>query len=814
METFLKDLHFGLRSLRKNPGFAAIAVLTLALGIGANTAIFSVINGVLLQPLPLPEPDRLVQLWEVNQKGGQMTASYLNYLDWRERSITLEYLSLTTGGRTVVLGGSEPVRVPVMLVGRDFFSVMDVQPQIGRAFSPDESRYSGTPEAIVSRGFWQRQLGSNPDLGSLTLKIHGFDFPIVGMMPGSFDFPTGADVWIPGDIFPPPPPEIIPRTRTGHNYRVVARLGVGVSLSQAQAEMTTIAKQLQEEHKGMNDAVDVRLVPLQEQLVGRSRLPLLILLGASGLLLLLACANVANLLLARSAARQAEFAVRTALGATLGRLVRQLLTESVLVSLLGGAAGLLLGWWVLRFLPLLSPGNLPRLNEISLDGYALGFTLVVSLGTGLLFGLAPAFQVSSLNLHSTLKEGGRGGGNAQSSKWFRDLLVVAEVALAVVLLIGAGLLIGSLQSLLTVNPGFNPESVLTVQLSLPAGTYPGTPERAAFQQQLFERMKGKPGIASMAAINSLPLTGFGQSGTFLLPGRPEESGYADYRNVSPDYFSTLTIPLLAGRFFEESDNISAPHVAIISQSAKDKYWPMESPLGRTILSIGLDPDERLWKTPITIVGVVGDIHHSGLDQESSPTLYVPYAQRSNFSGFTNLVIRTKGDPLNLVSPVRQEILSLDPNVPSDFQTMDAVVTRSYSARRFRMNLFGSFAFIGLLLAAIGIYGVISYSVSYRINEFGIRRALGAQNSDILYLVLRYGLLLAGIGVAVGLAGAYAATQLMASLLYGVTATDPATFGFVSALLLFVALLACYIPGPAGHQSGPDGGAAVRVDRNQ
>lgn len=785
MGTLLHDLRFGARMLAKRPGFTAIAALALALGIGANTAIFSVVNAVLLRPLPYPEPERLVTLWETSERSRTVHLAHLNFIDWREQSQSFAHMSAYTGrwgGPETIIGGREPERAYSVAVYRDFFATLGVEPVVGRAFAPEEHRLDAPPTVVVSYGFWQRSLGGNPNLSDKRLTIGDRTFSVVGVMPPGFSFPAETDLWMVKE-------QLYEETsaRSAHNYIGIARLKPGVTVAQAQAEMDAIAARLAQAYPDTNANTGAAVVSLQEQIVGAARPALLVLLAAVGFVLLIACANVANLLLARSLARQKEMAIRSALGAGRSRIVRQLLTESALLSLLGGALGLLLAFWVLDLLVALSPEQLPRINEVGIDTRTLLFALMLSLLTSLLFGLAPALRVSRPELQEALKEGGRSA--SAGSGRLRNLLVVSEVALTLVLLVSAGLLLKSFWQLLSVDPGFNPENVMTMQVSLPRAAYTEEHQTIAFHRQLLERIEALPGVEAAGVINNLPLSGVDINGGFEVEGEPDREGYAGFRIVSPGYFSALSIPLIRGRLFNAQDNESGMPVALISQRAANRVWPGEDPVGKRIRS-GMDKRGEVWTT---IIGIVGDVRHRGLDARESADLYVPYAQRPGRARDMTVVARASGDPARLISALREQAQSLDRNLPVSFAPMPQVFARSVADRRYSMLLLGVFAGVALLLSLMGIYGVMSYLVTERTREIGIRLALGAPRAHIMRLILSQGMLLACAGVGIGLAAASALTRVMASLLFGVSATDPATFAAIALLLVFTALLACYIP---------------------
>jgi ABC-type lipoprotein release transport system permease subunit len=810
METLIKDIRHGVRSLLARPGFTALAVFTLALGIGACTAIFSVVDGVLLRPLPYPDAERIVQLREVNSKGTQIQFAEPNFRDVRARSHTLEAVAQYSGDLITVTGGSEPVRALTYAVSGDFFRVLGTQPVVGRQFAPDESKPGGAPVAVVSYGFWQKLLAGRSDLSGTTLRLMDQNLTVIGVMPSGFGFPRDTEIWVPRELFPE---EI---SRSAHNWRVVARVRPGAGIEQARAEVSAIGKQLKQEFGKDMDTVDFTAVPQQEYMVGNVRRPLLMIFVAVGFLLAVACANVANLVLAQMTARQREFAVRSALGATRVRLARQFITENLLLALVAGTLGVLLSIWGVDLLLGLNQQSLPRMNEIGVNPRVVTFTFGLSLLVAAVLGIVPLLRFSTRDLETSLRETGTGA-RGYAGRRMRSLLVVAQMALTLVLLVGAGLLGKSFYRLLRTDPGFRTDEAVAMDLSLPSprmdeqrykqfmdsykrlmeqGIAPDTAVQLSadeerqrlFQRQLLERLSATPGVVAAGSINNLPLTGDGASGTFFIGNNPARRGQADYRLASAGYFSAMRIPLLRGRFFDSSDQPNAPNAAVVSQLIAQKYWPNEDPIGQTIQFGNMDGDLRL----LHIVGVVGDVHNYGVDVPAVPTIYGNALQRLPSSSLT-LVVRGQGEPSAYIPAMREAVRSLDPQLPVKFRTLDQVFSSSLDQRRFSLVIFGVFGATALLLAAMGIYGVTSYAVAQRTQEIGLRMALGAQASDVLKLVLRNGMSLAFIGAAVGVAGAYALTRVMSSLLFEVVPTDLATFITVSVSLIAVALLACFIP---------------------
>lgn len=806
----LNDIRYGIRSLFKRRGFTSIAVITLALGIGACTAIFSVVDGVLLRSLPYPQAERIVQIREVAPTGAKMQFAEPNVLDLRTRSRTLEAVAHYSGGPTTVTGGSEPARARTFNVSADFFRVLGTQPFLGRTFATEESKAGGAPVAVISYGFWQRMLGGKSDLSATTLKISDEGFTVVGVMPAGFSFPRDAEIWIPQERSVP---EI---SRSAHNWHVVARVRSDIKIEQARAEVSAIGKQLKQEYGKDMYGVDFTLIPQQDYIVGNARSALLMILVAVAFLLAVACANVANLLLAQVTARRKELAVRAALGATRLHLARQFITENLLVALAAGGLGVLLSFWGVDLLIGLNQQSLPRASEIGVNARAIAFTLGLSVLVAVVLGLVPLLRFSNRDLEGSLRESGRGQ-SGHAGQGLRGLLVVAQMSLTLILLVAAGLLGKSFYRLLQVDPGFRTESAVAMELSLPYvpftekqyqefmqayarlqehGIAPETtPELSGeekrqrlFQEQLIDRLGQLPGVKAVGTINLLPLTGEGADGTFLINNNPARTGDADFRRASAGYFASMEIPLLRGRTFDRSDQPNSPHVALISNSVAGKYWPNEDPIGQTIQFGNMDGDLRL----LHIVGVVGDVHDRALDAAIRPTVYANSLQRPPSSDLS-VVVRAQVAPSSLIPSMTQAVRSLDSEMPVSFKTLDQVFASSLDQRRFSLVIFGVFGAVALLLAAMGIYGVTSYAVEQRTQEIGIRMALGARMIDVMKLVLSSGMSLALIGAAIGLAGAYAITRVMSNLLFGVAPTDLATFAVVALVLLVVAFLACYIP---------------------
>lgn len=779
-----QDLRYGARMLAKKPSFTAIAVLTLALGIGACTAIFSIVDAVLLRSLPYPQSEKILSVKEVDAKGRQGTFAEPNFLDVHARNRTLAAAAEYNVRLTTVLGGSEPVRAGVAFVSKDFFATLGVQPAMGRCFLPEESRPGGDPVAVVSQGYWRRLLGGRSDFAAAPLRIGNARYAIVGVMPQGFNFPKDAEVWLPAELFPRGV------SRTSHGLRVIARLGEGVSLEQARADLSAIGKQLRQENSEAIDLVDVAALPLQEAMVGEVSKSLFVILAAVAFLLLVACANVANLRLAQATGRQREFAVRAALGATRWRLARQFIAENLLLALLAGGLGLLFSFWGVDALIALNQGQLPRADEISVNLRALGFTFALSSLVAVALGFVPLFRFGGRDLQEGLKEAARGQTASAVSTRLRALLVVTQVALTLVLLVGAGLLVKSFSKLLQIDPGFRTESAVAMEISLPpADSDEGAQRLASFYQEVLDRLTALPGVAAAGGVNGLPMAGGGSDGQFLINNNPALKGYGEYRLASPGYFSAMGIQLLSGRLIDQSDGLDSQQVALISDSLARRYWPNQDPLGQTIQYGNMDGDLRL----LHVVGVVSDVREFGLDANPRPTVYAHYVQRPKQAQNFAIVARTAGDVKTLIPAMRGVVQSLNREVPTNFRTLDQIFSSSLDDRRFSLVLFGVFAVIALLLAAMGIYGVASYAVTQRTHEIGLRMALGAQSQDVLRLVVGQTMKLVLVGVAVGLLGAAALTRLMANLLFGVTATDPITFAAVSVLLAGVAVGACFVP---------------------
>ncbi len=802
MGTLLQDLRYGWRMLAKNPGFTAVAVVTLALGIGANTAIFSVVNAVLLRPLPFAAPDRLVRVVSVRLPANAPdNASYPDFLDWRARNHVFESMAAFRTGDFTLTGQGNAAHLAGAAVSADLFRLLGVRPSLGRGFLPEEDKpgpANGGNAVILSHRLWLQRFGADRNIVGRTIDLDSRSFTVVGVMPADFEFPIQAepiDLWttIALDIGGPNGGKGMADQRGAHYLDVIGRLKPNVSAAQAQAEMSTIFTALGKEYPNESAHRGVRIVPERDQLVGDVRPALLVLLGAVGCVLLIACANVANLMLARATTRQKEVAVRSALGASRGRVFRQLLTESVALSVLGSTAGLLLAVWGTNFLLRLIPEDVPRLTEVRLDGLVLAFTVVLSLLTGLLFGLAPAVQASKTTLTESLKEGGRGSTEGLHRNRVRSILVVTEFAAALVLLVGAGLLAQSFLRLEHVDPGFDPHHVLTFALSLPAARYSGA-RQVDFFQQVVAQVSRLPGVRSASAGGPLPLSRDEIDARFDIEGRsvPEsERPRTGYTWVEPGYFRTLGIPLLKGRDLTAADTLKSTPVVIINEALARRFFPNEDPIGKRI-EPGIGNGYPKGPPMREIVAVVGDVKQNSLEADSSPDVYVPLAQSP--LDFMTFVVRTDVAPESIVGSVRNQLREMDKDLPMvNVKTLDQYLSQSVAQPQFNSLLVGLFATLALLLAAVGLYGVISYTATRRTHEIGIRMTLGAQRRDVLRLVVGQAFVLTLIGVGIGLLAAVALTRFLATLLYGVRPTDPVTFIGVSLLLGGVALFASYIP---------------------
>jgi len=786
MENLIKDLRYGVRSFLKRPGFLVIAVSTLALGIGATTAMFTVVNSVLLRPLQFPEPERIILFEGINPRLGivRSNMSGPDIDDWQKQSQSFEQIAGYVSTGLFLTLGDETERLRAAAVLPDFLPLFRTNPIHGRLFQPDDFK-QGSEAAVISYALWQRKFGGSPDVVNSKVMLGGDMTTIVGIMPPGFTYPGDTEVWWAYAVNP------ATERRDNRYMEVVARLKPNVPVAQAQAEMDTINQRLTQNYVETNAGWSVRLTELRERLVGELRTSLLILLGAVAFVLLIACANVANLLLARAVSRKKEIAVRTALGASRMRIIRQLLTESVLLSLVSGLLGLGLSLWLIKLLIAIIPPDTPRLNEIAINWQVFGFTLGVTVVAGLMFGLFPALQTSRPNLNETLKDSGQRGSDTGGRNRVGGLLIVSEIALSFILLAGAGLLIKSFLHLRKIDPGFNPDNVLTMRLSAPWKKYPKGEQHVQLYKQLIDQVKATPGVQSAGATLSLPLGGdtFNVGRNLILEGHPmtpDESSNAMYLAITPDYFQTVQIPLKAGRTFTEQDNAQNTKVVIVNETMARRLWPGESPIGRHF---------TIWrdeKFPREVVGIVGDTK-GALDKEAENQMYVPYAQDPGW-GSLSLVVRTTGEPTASAGAVRQAIRSVDKEVPIyNLKTMNDVVSTSAAPRRIPMLLLSAFAGVAMLLAMLGIYGVTSYYVTQRTHEIGVRMALGAQIADVLKLVLRRAMWLAVIGIGIGIAGAFAVTRYMTTLLFGVKPVDAITFVGVALVLAAVVFVACFVP---------------------
>ncbi|HEX6059009.1 MAG TPA: ABC transporter permease [Gemmatimonadaceae bacterium] len=818
VDTVLQDVRYAARSLARSTGFTAAAVLTLALGIGATTAIFSVVHGVLLRPLPYPESERIVRAWQVNAEGNRGNVSDANFADLRAGSRSFSALAeMALSTAVSVTGGDEPVRVPQARVSREFIAVMGVQPARGRAFLPEEQQLGGPPAVLVSHDFWTRHLGGGSDAIGRTLTFGDRAHTVVGVMPRGFDYPAGAQLWVPREIDP------LNTSRTAHNFQMVGRLADGVSIAQARADLGAVARRVKQELGDATWMVDADVASLRDELVGGVRPALLVLLGASAVLLVIACANVANLLLAKAATRQRELAVRRALGAGVGRLVQQFLVEALVLSLAAGALGVVLAAWGVRLLVALEPGNVPRLGEIGVSGMGLAFALGVAAATAVVLGLVTATRGSDDDLRASLAEGQRSSSGGVSSQRTRSALVVVQMAMTLVLLVGAGLLARSFLRLLAVDPGYRTDGALVLDVALPWPEDDAAGRRqVALYDELRSRLRALPGVRAVGGINALPLVwGNYSDGTFLILTRADEMGdirdireaiplfeqlrrdesrigQASYRVAGPGYFEAMEIPLVRGRLFEDRDGYDAPHVAVISETLARTRWPNEDPIGKVIQYGNMDGDLRAF----TIVGVVGDVREASLTAEPQPVFYASYRQRPSGASRFNFVVQRAGDPAALAAPAREIVRSLAPDVPPRIRTLDEIVARSIADRRFSLVLLGAFGSAALLLAIVGVYGVISYLVTQREREIGIRIALGARTADVRRLVVGQALRTAAIGVGAGVIVALAATRLLERQLYGVRPSDPVTFMAIVSLLLAIALAAAWLPARRAARTDP------------
>jgi predicted permease len=801
-----QDLKYAARGLRKNAGFSAVAILTLALGIGATTAIFSVVYGVLLQPLPFPQPDRLVAIWEVNHRGTFSRLADPNFDDFRDQNHSFQVMAKYRIGIESVSGTSEPTRTGIAAITHDFFKVLRVQPVLGRGFAPEDAHQGAAPVLLASDNYWKRHLGAARDLSSLKLRIQGRLYSVVGVLPEGFDFPAKTDLWFLTEL----DPEI--GSRTSHNYMAIGRLQAGASTAQANADIRAIAQHIvqQSSEQGEYLLKDAAVIPLQASLTGRMRSPLYLLLGAVSVLLLVACANVANLLLSQASARGRELAVRNALGASRGRLIRQFIAEAVSLSVFGCVGGVLIAVWIVSGLLALAPADLPRLADVKISWpvlvFAGGISFLVAIGLGIL----TAARATAGELRATLVEGDRGSAGTRRSQRVGRTIVEAQLAMTLVLLVGAGLLGRSLLRVLSVDPGFRTDNIVTMDLQLPAaGDVKPDADTAVkaresqFLNRLIERLHAIPGVQQVAAVSAVPMDGGLPDGMFLLVSpqenprsfeglgalakQVERRGTADFCAASPEYFQALGIPLIRGRLFERRDSFDSPHVAVINESLARSRWSNQDPIGQTIQFGNMDGDLHL----LTIVGIVGDTHEYTLEQPPFPTVYVNVLQRPR--SYLKVVMHTDTDLRPVMAAARGILRDEAPDVPPRFRTFTQIYSASLESRHFNLTLVAVFALTALLLAVAGVYGVVAYGVAQRTREIGVRIALGARSGDVLGMILGEGLRTTLIGVATGMAGSFAVSRTIQSLLFGVEPTDPLTFAAVAGLLIGVATLACYIP---------------------
>lgn len=801
MDSLWQDFKYSVRQMRNNRGVTAVMIFTLALAIGATTAIFSVVYGVLLRPLPYNDASRIMAVFEVNSKGTWSRLADPNFDDIREQNRSFEEIAKYEDGTVSIAGTSQPTRTNVASVSPDFLKVFRVQPMLGRDFAASDAKKGAGPTVLVSYGYWKESLGSSTDFAKLRLKIDGTMYSVIGVVPAGFRFPEDAELWLPADLEGENP------SRTSHNYRAVGRLRDGVTVVQANADVSAIARRIHDTSSEQGEYLlkDGVALPLQDSITGKARSPLLVLLGAVGFLLLVACLNVANLLLAQASARGRELAIRGALGAERGRLIRQFLTEAFLLAIAGGGLGVLGAVWGVNGLLALAPGNLPRLDSVAVNLPVLGFALLLSTAVAAGLGAFTAARATSGDVREALAEGGRGQAGSQGSQRVGQVIVAAQVAITLVLVVGAGLLGRSLMKVLEVNPGFRVDKIVAMEVSLPWVEDPKAKAgQAIFYAKLIDRLKQIPGVRKVGAASNLPMVEGGlPDGMFLLMTQnempknldefgalfqqKERIGVADFCVATDGYFQTLGIPLIRGRIFDEHDGADSPHVAVISESLARNRWPGQDPIGHTIQFGNMDGDVRL----LTIVGIVGDTHEYGLDAPPRPTVYVNLFQRPRAA--MTLTMLSDADTRPVSSAARGILADLDPEIPAKFSTFSQVYSAALGSRRFNVILVGFFGITALLLATAGVFGVMAYSVSRRTREIGVRIALGASPGDMLRMILGQGLRTILIGAAIGIAGSLALTSVIESLLFGVTATDPLTFIGGTLLLLGAGLLACYIP---------------------
>ena len=802
METFIRDIRYVTRALLRTPGFFVVTVITLALGVGATTAIYSVINGVLLRPLPYPEPDKIVQLWQLGERGGRGQVSDPNYDDWKAGTRSFSSMAqFTDGGIVSVSGASDPARVRLAVVASDFLSVLGVRPERGRWFAAEEQREGGARAVLVSHRFWQQRLGGRADLSSTSLKFENDAYTVIGVLPATLDFPVGSDLWIARELSAKNP------YRTGHNWQAIARVANGVSIEQANREISTLSRRLRQQYGNETMMFDAVAVPLREQMVGNTRPTLLVLLAASAFLLLIACANVVNLLVARAAVREGELAVRLALGASRGRIAGQFIAEALVLALSGGILGVGLAALGVRALLALEPGDLPRVAEVGVDVRVLVFALGLSIMVAAVLGLLSALRGTRGDLRQAMAQAQRTQAGAGASYRVRGALVIAQMALTLVLLVGAGLLVRSFLRLTQLDPGYRTERALVLDITAATGDdAAGMQQRVRLYDDIATRLAAIPGVTTVGGVNAFPLAGGNRSnGTFIIMNRidepldmaalprlvqdPTRSGDAEYRIAGPGYFKAMNIPVISGRVFEDRDSPDASPVAVISASLAKGKWPNETPIGKIIQYGNMDGDLR----PFTVVGVVGDVREASLADPPRPTFYANYRQRPRGASAFNFVIQGDAPSEAIIPAARRIVSELRPDVPPRFRTIQTVVSQSVADRRFVLLLVGVFGAAAMVLATLGVYSVIAYVVAQRRQEIGVRVALGAQSSDVLRMVLRQGFMLAIAGIAIGTITALFVARLLARFLYGIAPNDPVAFGGVILVLTLVALLASLIP---------------------
>ncbi len=816
MQNIWQDLRYGARMLLKNPGITFVVILALALGIGANTAIFSVVDAVLLRPLPYDQSDQLVFLNETAKSMDEISISYPNFTDWRDQNKVFEKIGVYNRGSYNLTGVGEAERITTAQMSADLFAALRANPELGRLYTNDEDKPEGTPVVVLSYGLWQRRFGGQPGILNQQLTLNGKSYTVIGVMPQGFQFPSRAEMWVPvGQLSG----QASWKSRGNHpGLYGVARLKPGVSLEQAQAEMNLIGSNLEKQYPNDIAGNGIQVRQMKELFVGDVRRPLWVLFAAVAFVLLIACANIANLLLARAQSRQKEMAIRSAMGAGRWRIARQLLTESVLLALIGGTLGMLVAQWGIKLILYISPDAIPRSREISLDWRVLAFTIGLSFVTGVLFGLVPALQAGVVDVHETLKETGRG---TSRKHWLRSSLVVVEVATTLVLLIGAGLMIRSFYRLQNVNPGFSYDHLTSFTIALPRAKYASPEQRHQFFSRLLEDLRQLPGVEHTAAASGLPLGNNGWQTSFTVEGQPPpapgQTPLMEACLVTPDYFRVMSIPLKSGRFFDDHDDrssiagkdlsdlnenemeMAALNSIIVDEEFARRYWPNEEPVGKRIrMGGGTEPRAPL----LTVVGVVGRVKMEGLSQDSRRVQgYFPYAQTPG--GGMTVIIKAAGDPNQLIAGARQQVKAIDPDQPIyGVRTMDEIRAESVAPEKLNLTLLSIFAGIALVLAIVGIYGVMSYSVTQRTHEIGIRMAIGAEPRDVFKMIIGQGMILALIGVVLGLIGAFALTRLMTTMLFGVEPTDPLTFAAIAVLLTVVALVACYLPGRRATRVDP------------